>query len=166
MGCSWSANAKTGRLIRLGTGNTTARTPVGHRLFTAPSTFGYSSTAGLAGGEGQGHGRGGHHSLETLHGSLLDSGSVMILGRPTMMRSERFHLVASCGGETRSNQPTDWVIWPLPAGICFGKWRHRDGCRSHMMGMPPDFCEIGSIRLVRLLTRDSRRTYKFRPGAE
>ena len=43
MGCSWSANAKTDRLIRLGTGNTTARTPVGYRLFTAPSTFGYSS---------------------------------------------------------------------------------------------------------------------------
>ena len=43
MGCSWSANAKTDRLIRLRTGNTTARTPVGHRLFTAPSRFGYSS---------------------------------------------------------------------------------------------------------------------------
>ena len=43
MGCSWSANAKTDRLIRLRTGNTTARTPVGHRLFTAPSTFDNSS---------------------------------------------------------------------------------------------------------------------------
>ena len=43
MGCSWSANAKTDRLIRLGTGNTTARTPVDHRLFTAPSTVRYSS---------------------------------------------------------------------------------------------------------------------------
>ena len=42
------ANAKTDRLIRLGTGNTTARTPVSHRLFTAPSTFGYSSN-GLPG---------------------------------------------------------------------------------------------------------------------
>ena len=54
MGCSWSANAKTDRLIRLGTGNTTARTPVGHRLFTAPSTIGYSSAADVSAHSGGG----------------------------------------------------------------------------------------------------------------